>query len=284
MKSFLGLQLLFCCGFLFALTNEEETCGKRNFSDELDFKIVGGSPSRPGEWPWQVSVQLTHPQFGKIGHWCGGVLIDKSWILTAAHCIINPLFSLPQPVFWKVRLGDHHLQKTEGSEITIPVSNVYYNPWYLGYQNDLALMRLSEPAKIGNNVQPICLPTSEDGFQDMVCTATGWGKVDFNKKASNILQKVDVKVMDNTICQNAYMANFNISIRSSHLCAGDLTGGKGTCLGDSGGPLQCMINKKWYLAGLTSFGSGCAKPGFPDVYTKITYYVDWIKQIQYLHW
>ncbi|XP_023233218.1 plasminogen-like [Centruroides sculpturatus] len=281
---FLGWQLLCCCGFVFTLTMEDENCGKRNISDEeLDFKIVGGLPARPGEWPWQVSVQLTHPQYGKIGHWCGGVLVDKRWVLTAAHCIINSLFALPQPVFWKIRLGDYHLKKTEGTESTIAVSDVYYNRWYLGYQNDLALMRLSEPAKIDYYVRPICLPTSEDGFEDMTCTATGWGKADFNKTGSSILQKVSVKVMENSICLNAYMKNFNISILPSHLCAGDLAGGKGTCLGDSGGPLQCLIKDKWYLAGLTSFGSGCAKPGFPDVYTKVTYFVDWIKHIQHTH-
>ncbi|XP_067123352.1 transmembrane protease serine 9-like [Centruroides vittatus] len=281
---FLGWQLLCCCGFVFTLTMEDENCGKRNISDEeLDFKIVGGLPARPGEWPWQVSVQLTHPQYGKIGHWCGGVLVDKRWVLTAAHCIINNLFALPQPVFWKIRLGDYHLKKTEGTESTIAVSDVYYNRWYLGYQNDLALMRLSEPAKIDYYVRPICLPTSEDGFEDMTCTATGWGKADFNRTGSSTLQKVSVKVMENSICLNAYMKNFNISILPSHLCAGDLAGGKGTCLGDSGGPLQCLIKDKWYLAGLTSFGSGCAKPGFPDVYTKVTYFVDWIKHIQHTH-
>lgn len=48
--------------------------------------------------------------------------------------------------------------------------------------------------------------------------------------------------------------------------------------GDSGGPLQCaMSDGRWILAGITSFGSGCAKPGFPDVYTRMSYYLPWIK-------
>lgn len=50
------------------------------------------------------------------------------------------------------------------------------------------------------------------------------------------------------------------------------------CQGDSGGPLQCRVDGRWYLAGLTSFGSGCAKPGFPDVYSKITHFLPWIRE------
>lgn len=48
--------------------------------------------------------------------------------------------------------------------------------------------------------------------------------------------------------------------------------------GDSGGPLQCRLSKNgpWLLAGITSFGSGCAEQGYPDVYTRISYYIKWI--------
>ena len=54
--------------------------------------------------------------------------------------------------------------------------------------------------------------------------------------------------------------------------------------GDSGGPLQCnMKDGRWYLAGLTSFGSGCAKPGFPDVFTRLTHYLEWINSTLALH-
>lgn len=48
-------------------------------------RIFNGKPSRRGAWPWQVSLQLLHPKLGFIGHWCGGVLIDPKWVITAAH-------------------------------------------------------------------------------------------------------------------------------------------------------------------------------------------------------
>lgn len=48
--------------------------------------------------------------------------------------------------------------------------------------------------------------------------------------------------------------------------------------GDSGGPLQCLgTDGRWFLAGITSFGSGCARPGFPDVYTRMAHYMSWIQ-------
>lgn len=50
-------------------------------------RIIGGSPSAEQEFPWQVSLEIMHPIYGFLGHWCGGVLIDNSWVLSAAHCI-----------------------------------------------------------------------------------------------------------------------------------------------------------------------------------------------------
>lgn len=50
-------------------------------------RIFNGKPSKRGSWPWQVSLQLLHPKLGFIGHWCGGVLIEPTWVVTAAHCI-----------------------------------------------------------------------------------------------------------------------------------------------------------------------------------------------------
>ncbi|KAH8024567.1 hypothetical protein HPB51_025486 [Rhipicephalus microplus] len=98
-------------------------------------------------------------------------------------------------------------------------------------------------------------------------------------RPSNILQEVFVKIYDNGVCDAAYRRKFKIPIKKWHLCAGTLVGGRGTCHGDSGGPLQCKLFGRWHLTGITSFGSGCAKKGFPDVYTKVAHYVDWIKEV-----
>lgn len=252
-------------------------------NNPLTDRIVGGREAARGEFPWQVSLQLNHPHYGKVSHWCGGVIIDKQWVLTAAHCVINPMFVLPHPQFWKVRVGEHHLKRPESSEKIVEVSHVYYYPWYHGYDNDLALFRLKKPLEFGDYVKPICLADEDTQFSGLTCVASGWGKVDFHSKGSDILRAVEIKIFDNEVCNAAYKEKFKIPIRQFHVCAGELSGGKGTCMGDSGGPLACMRSGSWYLLGLTSFGSGCAKPGFPDVYTRVPEFTKWIKEKQALH-
>ncbi|XP_035211335.1 trypsin-2-like [Stegodyphus dumicola] len=271
---FFGLSCL-----LSVVSSESANFERCGIGPVLTSRIVGGNETEPNKWPWQASLMLTHPQYGKVGHWCGAVIIHKQWVMTAAHCILNPLFSLPQPVFWKVRVGEHNLKLTEGPEKTIQVSEVHFHPWYHAYDKDIALLKLEKELEFNDYVRAICLPDEDAGYLGMRCVATGWGKIDFDKRGSNVLREVEIQVLDNMVCHNAYYPTYKIPIKGWHLCAGVLEGGKGTCQGDSGGPLQCLVNGQYYVAGITSFGSGCAKEGFPDIYTNTAYFADWVKEI-----
>ncbi|XP_054721249.1 trypsin-like [Uloborus diversus] len=263
----------------FATSTFAQNCGVTRYGN-ISERIVGGRLASRGEFPWQISLELNHPQKGTIPHFCGGVLIDQQWLLTAAHCVVNPMFVLPHPNYWKARVGEHNLKEYEDSEKKIEVSQIFYYPWYHGYDNDIALMKLAEPVPSNSNIKPICLPKESDTFSGMICTASGWGKVDFSSRASEDLRAVGIQVFDNENC-NAYTTKFRIPIQAWHLCAGTMEGGKGTCQGDSGGPLACQTSDRgWVLAGLTSFGSGCAKRGFPDVYTRVSHFLSWIKQMR----
>lgn len=94
----------------------------------------------------------------------------------------SPVFALPQPIFWEVRVGEHNQKVTENMEKTYSVAKLFHYPWYRGYDNDIALMKLKEPIKSSEYVSPICLPeTSEYEFYDKECVATGWGKVDYSE-------------------------------------------------------------------------------------------------------
>ncbi|KAK3896240.1 hypothetical protein Pcinc_000094 [Petrolisthes cinctipes] len=145
-------------------------------------------------------------------------------------------------------------------------------------------MRLREDVTISDYIRPICLPDApphlNETFLGIKCVATGWGMRVHGARLEAKLKEVTVPVVNNSHCVKMYGMMHSIPVKQYHLCAGYTQGqGQGTCIGDSGGPLQCnMKDGRWYLAGITSFGSGCAKPGFPDVYTRITYYLPWIKQ------
>ena len=127
----------------------------------------------------------------------------------------------------------------------LKIKKVIYHPWYKGYENDIALMKLDKPVTFNNHVQSICLPNPDLNLnlQDLNCVSTGWGKTEQSgKKNPEVLQKIHTQIYDNSVCQKAYYSRFRIFIKDSHLCAGSSEGGRGTCHGDSGGPLQCTLN------------------------------------------
>ncbi|KAF2358903.1 Serine proteases trypsin domain [Trinorchestia longiramus] len=443
------------------------------FEDKWSGRIIGGKESKQGAWPWQVSVQLIHPRWGRVGHWCGGVLIAPRWVVTAAHCIKNRVFNLPFPplwsihlsafaepatsedgsknsnvnvmkdygeshseellnstihtqkvprdenghkettmkhvfaqeipfsnysaekirssksivpvstkgtslgskaqikkifnsgpessysseinylsenndgpfdndnknepvnenieseatesmlppriqemtigiekiflherfrnfnhdigkgkaftftnsaALWQVVLGEHDRSLAEGSEQLFGVDTIYTHDLFDNYQNDIALLHLDADVSYTTHIQPICLPDStslrEETFLGIKCVSVGWGMRLYGARLEDKLKEVWLPVVANRHCAKMYGMIHNVPVRRYHMCAGPINdGGRGTCIGDSGGPLQCnMKDGRWYLAGVTSFGSGCAKPGFPDVFTRITYYLPWIKQ------
>jgi len=245
-------------------------------------RIINGEMAKQGAWPWQVSIKLTNPRIGSIGHWCGAVLLDQNWILTAAHCVQNKLINALGGGIWTVVLGEYDRDHVNGEEVEMVVDTIRVHPNFTDYQNDIALLKLPRPLP---DLTPVCLPHSEehqlDDFYGLRCIATGWGQTVHEGPLEGRLHQVPLRVVKNSDCSMMYSLQYNIPITEGHICAGPQIGSvAGTCVGDSGGPLQCNLKDgRWYLAGITSFGSGCAKPGFPDVFSRITKYVSWIANV-----
>nr|CAH7745011.1 unnamed protein product [Callosobruchus chinensis] len=247
-------QLIFTMVLVLLTGSMSQECGRsfrRSRQPRSGFvgRIIHGRQSSRGAWPWQVSLQLLHPQFGFLGHWCGGVMISPEWLLTAAHCI----------KLWTAVLGDWDRDVEEYSEQRIPVEKVILHERFHNFQHDIALMKLARPVKVAaadSRVRAVCLPSKRlTHNQTEICIATGWGRDAEDGPLAGRLLEARVPVHDNAVCRKKYGHS-----------------------GDSGGPLQCALGDgRWILAGITSFGSGCAKPGFPDVYTRLSYYLPWIK-------
>lgn len=93
--------------------------------------------------------------------------------------------------------------------------------------------------------------------------------------------KVELDILGNYVCNEAYDDDPESRLTDKMMCAGKLSGGKDTCNGDSGGPIQITTNNNmclYYIIGITSFGSSfCAQKYSPGVYTRVSSYVDWIE-------
>ena len=240
--------------------------------------IVGGREADPGEWPWQVALinsggDLYWDQF------CGGSLIDPGWVVTAAHCVENRL-----PDTLQVVAGIHNLVEPDEGYVLRNVSQIIINPAYTmaaRYDSDIALLKLAEPVvfRPAGSGLPIAglrlVPAGSGPLTGIMSTITGWGNMDpIGTNYPATLQEVEVPIISNADCATTY----GDSLTANMLCAGLPEGGKDSCQGDSGGPLMVYNNaaRRWELAGIVSWGSGCAQPGAPGVYTRVSNFGQWV--------
>ncbi len=235
------------------------------FAGNFHSLIVGGTDAIPGEFPFMVSFQSG--SFG--GHFCGGSLIKKNWVLTAGHCASYVASA-------KAVIGLHKQSDTSNAEI-FKVKRVIRHPGFSNstLEHDFALVELdgeSSYAPIALNDTEIDIPKTTDNQIDSI--TAGWGTMKEGGGIAQTLQKVHVPLVNADICNQSY----NGEIADSMICAGLPAGGKDACQGDSGGPLFVTENGHYKLVGVVSWGQGCARPNYYGVYSKVNSAIDWINQ------
>ena len=155
------------------------------------------------------------------------------------------------------------------------------------FLNDIAIIKLQSKVSLNNNVELACLPSRTTSFypsQSYIDSyAAGWGlEAENAANVANSLNNVKLTIYPFSVCDSVTGADGNYL---SQICAGELAGGKDTCQGDSGGPLFVKDNLNstfnYVLAGVTSYGIGCAQPNKPGIYTRVSYHIPWIEQYIY---
>ncbi|XP_053594601.1 uncharacterized protein LOC103570336 [Microplitis demolitor] len=224
-------------------------------------RIVGGKPTDVKEVPHQVSLQVYGFAF------CGGTIVAEDWVLTAAHCAVYSASAI------EVRAGT----STKGSGGTLHgVSKIIVHENFKTNRygipiNDVALLKLSTPFDVDEFRQPIDLfEFREEAIEGIHSTITGWGATVEGGSTPEVLNTVDVPIISKKECHDAYISFGGLP--EGQICAAYPEGGKDACQGDSGGPLTIQGR----LAGIVSWGNGCARPGYPGVYTEVASFRDWI--------
>ncbi|KAK3755006.1 hypothetical protein QZH41_001976 [Actinostola sp. cb2023] len=232
-------------------------------------RVIAGVDAKPGAWPWQIGLHRN----GRFI--CGGSLIKKDWIVTAAHCVTQS-----NPALYTIRLGDHNRNVNEGTEQDIKAIRVISHPNYNNprLSNDIALIQLQRPATLNNRVGLACLPD-----QDYVlpagsnCYITGWGKIKHPGSSHHILQQAHMPSVSLADCKKKN-GNIGIPITDAMVCGAKPGTQISGCHGDSGGPYVCKNSVgRWVLQGDVSWGSGsCNVNQLYSVFGRVAKFRNWI--------
>jgi Trypsin/PASTA domain len=215
--------------------------------------IVGGEPASPGEYPAQAFLDID-------GGYCGGTLVAPTKILTAAHCFVGVP---PQDVVAYLGENDRN-QFTSNDAYAVSAVNVNADFNFGTFENDTAMLTLSSAPPF----QPLRVIGADEASKwtaGVSATIIGWGTTSSGGPESEVLLEAQVPIISDAACDDAYGNEFD---PQTMVCAYD--GQHDTCQGDSGGPLLVPDDGGGFvLAGLTSWGYGCADLGNPGVYTRV---------------
>uniref|UniRef100_A0AAY5F5L0 Macrophage stimulating 1 n=1 Tax=Electrophorus electricus TaxID=8005 RepID=A0AAY5F5L0_ELEEL len=238
-------------------------CGKRD--DRMvksRLRIVGGTP---GNSPWTVSLR---DRKGK--HFCGGSLVNSKWVISTKQCFsscyveLTGYAAMMGTLFQNPKEGEPDIQ-------TIPLNKIVCGP----SESHLVLLQLETPAQINERVSQICLPPERYIVPEgTVCEIAGWGETK-GTGVESVLNVAQMQVQSNSECNNYFKGR----VRENEMCTTPFFGGVGACERDYGGPLACQNSDCWVLEGVIIPMRRCGHPGQPNIFIRVSMYVDWIKKV-----
>lgn len=235
-------------------------------------RVVGGSPTSVSQNPWMVF--LASPELypgAPSNQFCGGTLVAPRKVITAAHCVADK-----NRTALEVIAGRNDLRSRDG--ITERIADVWVSPQYGGPNGpgDVAVLTLGgalpyQTMRVIGAGQGVTYRTGA------IAAIYGWGAQRENGGPSDQLRHASVPLVSDQSCAASYGRQY---VSTAMVCAGYPGGGVDTCQGDSGGPLLLAdgVTGRQELAGIVSWGQGCAEPGYPGVYTRLATYMSEVRQ------
>lgn len=258
-------------------------CGRR-YCEESNCKVrsrrlVGGKITKHGAWPWMAGILVDNK------HACAGTLINKNYIVTAAHCLqMNG-----KPISEKrlsVVLGLNHRTKPESSTQHFSVCNFVMHDLFNRetLENDIAIVKIKKNAMLDDFVWPACLSSKgvSTHFTDKYGYMIGWGKEKVSGLLSPSLKAVKVPVVSHSTCskQNDKVYRTVKVNKHFHTCAGyGRRRIEYACEGDSGGGFLQKHDSAWYVTGIISWVDPICNSSTRDTYTvltRISHYETWL--------
>ncbi|XP_028680855.1 hepatocyte growth factor-like protein isoform X1 [Erpetoichthys calabaricus] len=239
-----------------------DSCGKREERRKLLARIVGGTP---GNSPWTVSLRNR-----KGHHFCGGSLVSLQWVISTRQCFASCDSDLTG---YTAMMGTLYKDPKdhEPAMQSIPIKKAICGP----SDSYLVMLRLEKPAVLNERVAQICLPPERYIVPEGTnCEIAGWGETQ-GTGDNTILQIAQMPVLSNKECNKHYRGK----IKENEICTNAFNGGIGACEQDYGGPLACFTHDCWVLEGVMIPMRRCGYPGQPNIFIRVSVYVDWIKKV-----